>query len=249
MHKLTRALVLAGFVTVPLTGLAAESEATKPAAPTFGDIMGASGIELSGSVDATYTSLSSSGKFIGGVLNNRVFDFEPNSFNLQAVDLTLSKLPAQGFGGLVNHRFYRVAGPDFFGERGERVRKNGLAAKFLAQLPQNRMVRGRFKKFEFDGAHVELAFKQQILAVEIGRRPKSMAACRQNPRVQSVGISQFVESIGKFLAVAVFHDHRHVGFVDELVVVVVKFRAKNHRLVFIENIFVERHPEFAFVLF
>lgn len=102
MHKLTRALVLAGFVTVPLTGLAAESEATKPAAPTFGDIMGASGIELSGSVDATYTSLSSSGKFIGGVLNNRVFDFEPNSFNLQAIDLTMSKLPAEGFGGLVN---------------------------------------------------------------------------------------------------------------------------------------------------
>ena len=102
MHKLTRALVLAGFVTVPLTSLAAEPEAAKPAAPTIGDVMGASGIELSGSVDATYTSLSSSGKFIGGVLNNRVFDFEPNSFNLQAVDLTLSKLPAEGFGGLVN---------------------------------------------------------------------------------------------------------------------------------------------------
>ena len=104
MHKLTRALVLAGFISVPVTSLAAEPEAKasgKPV-PTFGDIMGASGIELSGSIDATYTNLSSSGKFIGGVLNNRVFDFEPNSFNLQAIDLTLSKLPAEGFGGLVN---------------------------------------------------------------------------------------------------------------------------------------------------
>jgi hypothetical protein len=90
---------------MPVIGQAAdtaEKAPVKPATPTLGDVLGASGIDFSGYIDATYTNLSSSGKFIGGVLNNRVFDFEPNSFNLQAIDLTVSKLPAEGFGGLVD---------------------------------------------------------------------------------------------------------------------------------------------------
>ena len=105
MRKLTRAIVIGGLITLPVIGQAADTAETapaKPAAPTLGDVLGASGIDFSGYIDATYTNLSSSGKFIGGVLNNRVFDFEPNSFNLQAIDLTVSKLPAEGFGGLVD---------------------------------------------------------------------------------------------------------------------------------------------------
>lgn len=98
---------LAGMGLAGITAFAADTPppATMPeksSVPTLGAIMGASGIEFSGYIDATYTNLSGSGKFIGNVLNDRVFDFEPNSFNLQAIDLTVSKLPADGFGGLVN---------------------------------------------------------------------------------------------------------------------------------------------------
>lgn len=105
MRKLTKAFVIVGLITAPGISQAAEPAAKmleKSAVPSLGEIMGASGIEFSGYVDATYTNLSGSGKFIGGVLNNRVFDFEPNSFNLQAIDLMVSKLPTEGFGGLVN---------------------------------------------------------------------------------------------------------------------------------------------------
>lgn len=105
MHKLTQALIFAGVLSSPAIGFAETPPAQMPeksSVPTLGAIMGASGIEFSGYIDATYTNLSGSGKFVGGVLNDRVFDFEPNSFNLQAIDLTVSKLPTNGFGGLVN---------------------------------------------------------------------------------------------------------------------------------------------------
>ncbi len=76
--------------------------AEKPALPTFGAVMEAAGIDVHGYVDGSYTALSGNGKFIGGAFNNRVFDYERNSFNLQAIDLTVSSLPVEGFGGLVN---------------------------------------------------------------------------------------------------------------------------------------------------
>lgn len=76
--------------------------AEKPALPTFGAVMEAAGIDVHGYVDTSYTALSGNGKFIGNILNNRVFDFERNSFNIQALDLTVSSLPTEGFGGLVN---------------------------------------------------------------------------------------------------------------------------------------------------
>ncbi len=73
---------------------------TKPGVPTFGQIMDASGIKISGYVDTSYTYLSGAGTFSGGTAN-RVFDTERNSFNLHMVNLTVSMLPAKGFGGLV----------------------------------------------------------------------------------------------------------------------------------------------------
>lgn len=105
MRKLTQTLVLVGLIGAPAIGFAETPPAQmpeKPSVPTLGAIMGASGIDFRGYIDASYTNLSGSGKFIGNALNNRVFDFEPNSFNLQAIDLTVSKLPTDGFGGLVN---------------------------------------------------------------------------------------------------------------------------------------------------
>jgi hypothetical protein len=69
--------------------------------PTMGEMLDASGIQIHGHVDVTYTDLSGGGKFINGA-NDRVFDYEPDSFNLQAVDITVSKQPTEGFGALVN---------------------------------------------------------------------------------------------------------------------------------------------------
>lgn len=88
-----------------LTGYAYADEspppAQKPSTGSFHEMLTASGIEVSGHIDMSYTSLSGSGRFTSGV-PNRVFDFERNSFNLQAIDATVAMLPKQGFGGLVN---------------------------------------------------------------------------------------------------------------------------------------------------
>ena len=74
---------------------------TKPGVPTFGQVMDASGVKVSGYVDTSYSYLSGTGTFTGASTANRVFDTERNSFNLNMVDLTVSMLPAKGFGGLV----------------------------------------------------------------------------------------------------------------------------------------------------
>lgn len=73
----------------------------KPAVPTLGQVMEATGISINGYIDASYTYLSGTGTFTSGTAN-RVFDTERRSFNLNALDLTLSALPPEGFGGLVN---------------------------------------------------------------------------------------------------------------------------------------------------
>ena len=78
-----------------------EKMVTKPGMPTFGQVMDASGVKVSGYVDTSYTYLSGTGFFTGLGFANRVFDTERNSFNLNMVNLTVSMLPAKGFGGLV----------------------------------------------------------------------------------------------------------------------------------------------------
>jgi len=73
----------------------------KPGVPTLGQIMEATGISITGYIDTSYTYLSGSGTFTSGTAN-RVFDTERRSFNLNALDLTISALPPDGFGGMVN---------------------------------------------------------------------------------------------------------------------------------------------------
>lgn len=110
--KLNDMKLKASFVTVGLlaTGLAFAEEEKMPAKPGVSElveIMGAAGISVTGYVDLSYTYLSGKGTFNNSV-PNRVFDRERNSFNLQTIDLTVSSLPTEGFGGLVNLNF----GPD-----------------------------------------------------------------------------------------------------------------------------------------
>lgn len=83
------------------TVMAAEKMPEKPAVPTLGQVMEATGISVNGYIDTSYTYLSGTGTFTSGTAN-RVFDTERRSFNINALDLTLSALPPEGFGGMVN---------------------------------------------------------------------------------------------------------------------------------------------------
>lgn len=94
------ALAVAIAVAWAMPAIAADKMPTKPGVPTFGQIMDASGVKVSGYVDTSYSYLSGTGTFSSATAN-RVFDTERNSFNLNMVNLTVSMLPTKGFGGLV----------------------------------------------------------------------------------------------------------------------------------------------------
>lgn len=108
MRSSTRSLLtafcvaaIAPFVHAADAPDSAKADPAKPTAPTITDVLGASGIDISGYVDAAYSRLSGSGAFTSGV-TNRVFDYEPNAFNLHQAAITVAKQPKEGFGGLVN---------------------------------------------------------------------------------------------------------------------------------------------------
>ncbi|MBI3480173.1 MAG: porin [Nitrosomonadales bacterium] len=98
--NLLSSLIIAALA-IPGAALAADAPAA-PAAPTLSAILDASGISLSGDIDFSYSSLSGTGQFATGGFNNRVFDYAHNSFTMQAMDLTIAKTPAEGYGGAVN---------------------------------------------------------------------------------------------------------------------------------------------------
>jgi len=87
MKTMTRWLVSSSLVVTPICASAG--------APTLSDVLDASGIEVSGYVDTSYT-YSSQGRTTG-----RIFDTEPNSFNVNMLGLSISSLPEEGFGGAV----------------------------------------------------------------------------------------------------------------------------------------------------
>ena len=104
MRPFTRTLLAVSCLATAPALYAADAPApapAKPAAPTIGDVLGASGIDISGYVDVAYSHLSGLGAFTSGA-SDRVFDTEPNSFNLHQAAITIAKQPKEGFGGLVN---------------------------------------------------------------------------------------------------------------------------------------------------
>jgi hypothetical protein len=102
-------LALGGAVLclLALTTRGAHADEAKPAetakstAPSLTDVLAASGIDVHGYVDTAYSYLSGMGVFTSGVAD-RVFDTEPNSFNVHQASLTVDYQPKEGFGGLVN---------------------------------------------------------------------------------------------------------------------------------------------------
>ena len=95
-NKLLNSLVLAALAA-PGFAMAADA----PAAPTLSSILDASGVSVTGDIDLSYSKLSGTGQFAGTTTNDRVFDYAHNSFTTQAVDLLVTKLPAEGYGGAV----------------------------------------------------------------------------------------------------------------------------------------------------
>ncbi|MGH8679610.1 MAG: porin [Burkholderiales bacterium] len=98
--------MLAAAFAAPVVALA-EDPPAKPVVPTLDQVLGASGMSLSGYIDAAYSHLSGTGLFTSGTAD-RVFDTEPNSFNLHQAAITVAKQPKEGFGGVVN----LIAGKD-----------------------------------------------------------------------------------------------------------------------------------------
>ncbi|HKB63217.1 MAG TPA: outer membrane beta-barrel protein [Burkholderiales bacterium] len=94
MKKLLIASAVSALFAAPATVLAQ----AKPApAPTLDKVLEASGISVSGYIDAGYTHLDKNAGF-----NTRVFDGQSSSFGLNQFGLTVAKQPKEGFGGLVN---------------------------------------------------------------------------------------------------------------------------------------------------
>jgi Putative beta-barrel porin-2, OmpL-like. bbp2 len=99
--KLLNSMLLAALAA-PGVAMAADAPAAiaTPAAPTLSAILDASGISVTGDLDFSYSSLSGTGQFQGTTTNDRVFDYAHNSFTMQAMDLTIAKQPAEGYGGV-----------------------------------------------------------------------------------------------------------------------------------------------------
>jgi hypothetical protein len=70
------------------------------AVPTLDKVLEASGISVSGYIDAAYTHADHD--IAGSSVVPRVFDNQNNSFALHQFGLTVAKQPKEGFGGLVN---------------------------------------------------------------------------------------------------------------------------------------------------
>ncbi|HZP94244.1 MAG TPA: outer membrane beta-barrel protein [Burkholderiales bacterium] len=70
-------------------------DAPKPAVPTLDQVLDATGLTVSGYLDAGY-------EYANKAPADRVFDTNQNSFDLHQAGLTVAKQPKEGFGGLVN---------------------------------------------------------------------------------------------------------------------------------------------------
>ncbi len=95
MKKFFLASAVSALFAAPATVLAQ----AKPApVPTLDKILEASGISVSGYIDAMYTHSDRN----QAAFSTRVFDVENNSFALRQFGLSVAKQPKEGFGGLVN---------------------------------------------------------------------------------------------------------------------------------------------------
>ena len=93
IRKTVLAITLAAAAAVPALANA------QAAAPTLEKVLEASGLSLSGYIDAGYTHAN---RNVETGFSTRVFDSQNNSFALHQVGVQIAKQPKEGFGGLVN---------------------------------------------------------------------------------------------------------------------------------------------------
>src|SRR6266436_2326603 len=96
MKKLFLASAVSALFAAPTTVLA---QARPGGVPTLDKVLEASGISVSGYIDAGYTH---SDRNVETGFSTRVFDSQNNSFVLRQFGLTIAKQPKEGFGGVVN---------------------------------------------------------------------------------------------------------------------------------------------------
>jgi len=89
VSKYIKLLSVAGLACVPAVSFAAT---------TLSDVLEASGITATGYLSASYSTNFNDGNQLGG----RTFDGTTDSFTFNQAALTVSKLPTEGFGALVN---------------------------------------------------------------------------------------------------------------------------------------------------
>src|SRR6267378_4978821 len=95
MKKLLIASAVSAAFAAPTVALAQAARA-----PTLSQVLDASGINVSGYLDAGYSYANRNVE--GAGFSNRVFDSQNNSFALHQFGLTVAKQPTRGFGGVVN---------------------------------------------------------------------------------------------------------------------------------------------------
>src|SRR5256885_10668635 len=94
MKKLLIASAVSAAFAAPTLALAQAARA-----PTLSQVLDASGINVSGYIDAGF---SYANRNIEVTPLFRVFDAQNNSFALHQFGLTVAKQPSRGFGGVVN---------------------------------------------------------------------------------------------------------------------------------------------------
>src|SRR6267378_3762626 len=95
MKKLLIASAVSAAFAAPTVALAQAARAR-----TLSQVLDASGINVSGYLDAGYSYANRN--LEAGGFSNRVFDSQNNSFALHQFGLTVAKQPTRGFGGVVN---------------------------------------------------------------------------------------------------------------------------------------------------
>jgi hypothetical protein len=130
MKKLFLASAVSALFAAPATVFAQ----AKPApVPTLDKVLEASGISVSGYIDAGYTHLDKNAGF-----NTRVFDGQSSSFGLNQFGLTVAKQPKEGFGGLVNLTV-------------------GRDAQVIHSFPENALPSGLTSMFDITQAYLQYA--------------------------------------------------------------------------------------------
>src|SRR5438034_2910046 len=95
MKKLLIASAVSAAFAAPTLALAQAARA-----PTLSQVLDASGLNVSGYVDAGFSYANRNVE--GGGFSDRVFDAQNNSFALHQFGLQVAKQPTRGFGGVVN---------------------------------------------------------------------------------------------------------------------------------------------------